>query len=109
MAGERPALGDVTMYVLAALAGGERHGYAIVQQVHTLSDDRVRLGTGTLYGALERMLEAGQVVVAREETVAGRFRRYYRITPSGRGDLDAELERREADLRSIRAQVLGAI
>jgi DNA-binding PadR family transcriptional regulator len=89
------------------LASGERHGYAIVQEVRSLSDGRVRLGTGTLYGALERMLEAGQIAVAREETVGGRFRRYYRITPHGRDALDAELERREADLRAIRTQAFG--
>jgi PadR family transcriptional regulator PadR len=92
---ERASLGDVGMLVLAALAGGDRHGYAIVAEVRAITDDRVRLGTGTLYGALERLTDAGLVAAAGEEIVDGRLRRYYCLTAQGRRALAAELHERE--------------
>ena len=101
-------LGDVTMLILTALADDDRHGYGIMTEVRTLSEGRVKLGTGTLYGALERMLDADQVRVVREETVEGRLRRYYRITDRGRRTLLDDLERREHQVRAARVRLLGA-
>lgn len=79
--------------VLLALADGPRHGYGIVQEVLALSDGDVRLGAGTLYGVLDRLVAAGQVKPDREEVVDGRLRRYYRITESGSAAAAAETER----------------
>ena len=101
-------LGDVTMLILTALADDDRHGYGIMTEVRTLSEGRVKLGTGTLYGALERMLDADQVRVVREETVEGRLRRYYRITDRGRRTLLDDLDRREQQVRAARVRLLGA-
>ena len=101
-------LGDVTMLILTALADDDRHGYGIMTEVRTLSEGRVKLGTGTLYGALERMLDADQVRVVREETVEGRLRRYYRITDHGRSTLLDDLDRREQQVRAARVRLLGA-
>jgi DNA-binding PadR family transcriptional regulator len=101
-------LGDVTMLILTALADDDRHGYGIMTEVRTLSEGRVKLGTGTLYGALERMLDADQVRVVREEMVEGRLRRYYRITDHGRSTLLDDLDRREQQVRAARVRLLGA-
>jgi len=79
--------------VLLALADGPRHGYAIVQDVLGLSEGAVRLGPGTLYGILDRLVTAGQIEPEREEVVGGRLRRYYRITDRGSGAARAETER----------------
>lgn len=69
--------------VLLSLAEQPRHGYGIVQAVADLSDGAVRVGPGTLYGLLDRMVGAGMVVADREEVVDGRLRRYYRLTEPG--------------------------
>lgn len=89
--------------VLLALADGPRHGYAIVQQVGELSDGRVRLGAGTLYGLLDRMSAAGLLEAAGEEVVDGRLRRYYRLTPEGGAAATAETARLTALARRGRA------
>lgn len=69
--------------VLLALADGPRHGYAIVQAVAALSDGRVNLGAGTLYGVLDRLVEAGYARASGDEVVDGRLRRYYTLTDEG--------------------------
>ena len=102
------SLGEVGTLILAALVDGDRHGYAIMAEVADLSDGRVKLGTGTLYGALERLLDAGLVVAAREERVDGRLRRYYHLTDVGHGALTTELDQREAFTRSARRRLAGA-
>jgi DNA-binding PadR family transcriptional regulator len=79
--------------VLLALADQPRHGYAIVGEVAALSAGRVRLGAGTLYGLLDRLVGAGQVEHARDEVVDGRLRRYYRLTPDGSASAAAETAR----------------
>lgn len=81
------------MFILAALVGGERHGYGIVREVAALSEERVRLTAGTLYGALTRLSTDGLVEVAGDQVVDGRRRRYYRITAMGEAALEAELAR----------------
>ncbi len=92
---------------MAVLADDDLHGYAILAEVRDLSDGSVRLGTGTLYGALERLQDNGCVMVVGEETVDGRLRRYYRLTDHGRGALGAELERRERLLNASRRRLAG--
>lgn len=105
--GQRP-LGDVDTAISAVLADGDRHGYAILAEVRKLSDGGIRLGTGTMYGALERLQDGGAVRVAAEEVVDGRTRRYYRLTDLGRRQLVAELERRDQLLNAARRRLAGA-
>jgi Domain of unknown function (DUF1707)/Transcriptional regulator PadR-like family len=70
------------LLVLAALAGGSRHGNGIIAEVQRISGGRVRLRAGTLYTALDRLLADGLIAVDREEIVASRPRRFYRLTPA---------------------------
>ena len=89
-------LTPAVLYILLALADGERHGYAIARAVEEISSGDVRMGPGTLYGSIQRMLRVSLI-----EEVAGRRRapddderrRYYRITAFGRRVLDLELQR----------------
>jgi DNA-binding PadR family transcriptional regulator len=83
------------LYLLLALSDGARHGYAIKQEAEARSEGRVRLGPGTLYAAIQRLLDAG---LAREASGAAQpangqeaQRRYYELTPRGRQLLRDEL------------------
>ena len=80
-----------------------------MEDVLRLSDGQVRLHTGTLYGVLDRLREAGLVVVDREEIVESRLRRYYVLTDAGIARLAAETERmrRNADAAASRLRRLG--
>ncbi|MEV6634401.1 PadR family transcriptional regulator [Actinoplanes sp. NPDC051470] len=81
---------EPTYFILAALQDEPRHGYAIIKQAELLSRGRVRLATGTLYTALDRLTTEAYLQVVKEETVNGRARRYYALTPTGRAALQAE-------------------
>ena len=107
---EQP-LREPAFLVLTALAGGALHGYALVEDVLRLSDGQVRLHTGTLYGVLDRLREAGLVAVDREEIVDNRLRRYYRLTPAGTELLAAEAARMQANAHAAmtRLNPLGAV
>ena len=99
------ALTPVVFHILLALATGERHGYGILKEALDQSEGRVRLGAGTLYGSLQRLIEAGWVTEAPgagPRTFNGRYRRYYRITSKGRKALDAEVVRLQSTLRAAR-------
>ncbi|WP_380163616.1 PadR family transcriptional regulator [Jannaschia sp. R86511] len=98
-------LGDVPYLVLAALSGGRRHGYDVVRVVGALTDGAVTLGAGTLYGALDRLGQAGLVAPDGEERVAGRLRRYYRLTDAGTTVLDEETARREQVVLAVRGRL----
>ena len=94
--------------ILLALAGQERqHGYAVIKLVSELSDGDVTLGAGTLYGNIDRLLDAGLVETAGEEIVGGRQRRYYRATADG-ADLALTETRRLAELAARAETILGA-
>jgi DNA-binding PadR family transcriptional regulator len=83
-------------HLLLALVEGERHGYALMQDVAAESGGRVRLGPGTLYGALKRLLELGLLVESGrrpDPLLDDERRRYYRLTPLGRKALAAEAAR----------------
>lgn len=92
---DRP-LQEPTLLLLTALADAPRHGYAIMQEVLAISDGRIRLRTGTLYGALERLSQQGLVRVEAEEIVDGRARRTYALTKDGEALLAAEVSRMQA-------------
>jgi DNA-binding PadR family transcriptional regulator len=90
-------LTSAVFFILFALAEGERHGYAIMQQVAVLSDGKVRMGPGTLYTTLQRLLELS--LIEETDTDAGSRRRYYRLTRTGKLILKAELVRMDAVVR----------
>lgn len=77
-------------YILLSLATKERHGYDIMKQVVSDSQGKVRLGAGTLYGAIKRMLE-DKLIVELEPTHARR--KYYKLTEKGRTVFSNELQR----------------
>ena len=84
---------EPTFLILTALAAQPLHGYGIVRSVLDLSAGEVKLRTGTLYGALDRLADQELIEVEREEAVEGRLRRYYRLTDSGAAALTVEAER----------------
>jgi DNA-binding PadR family transcriptional regulator len=88
-------LREPTFLVLAALAGGRKHGYAIIAEASAISDGRVQLKAGTLYTALERLEAEGLVAKAGDEVVDGRLRRYYDLTDDGAGKLEDEATRQQ--------------
>jgi DNA-binding PadR family transcriptional regulator len=102
-------LREPTFLILTSLASGPRHGYGIIQDIAGLSDGRVKLRAGTLYGSLDRLVDEGLVAPDREEIENGRLRRYYRITGEGRNTLAAEAERMVANARAatIRLETRG--
>jgi PadR family transcriptional regulator PadR len=93
------------LYILACLAHGERHGYAIAQEAKQLSDGRVRLTAGTLYGALNRLSEQGLVEPTAERVIEGRVRRYYRLTAEGELALNEEIDRMRATAITLRRRL----
>lgn len=103
------------LLILTALAGGSRDGYGIIADVRQISGGQVRLRAGTLYTALDRLRADGLVGVDREEFVAGRLRRHYRLITAARNRrlADADHLATGADLsigdaeREATAAVLG--
>ena len=79
------------MLVLRILTSQPLHGYAIAQRIHQLSADELRVEEGSLYPALQKLLVKGWVKAAWRESESGRQVREYRITASGRRQLDAEM------------------
>ena len=96
-------------HILLAVADQDRHGYAIMQEVAERTDGTMRLGPGTLYGSLKRMLEQGLVEESDERAdpaLDDERRRYYRITRVGLSVARAEARRLEAMVRSARQKKL---
>ena len=91
-------------FVLTALADGPRHGYGIVREVVELSQGRVKLKIGSLYGVLDRLSADGLIEPDREEAHDGRLRRYYRLTADGRRALAAEADLRAATAHVVRSE-----
>lgn len=91
---------EPAFFILTALAGGPRHGYGIVGEVSELSEGRVRLKVGSLYGVLDRLVGDGLVELDHEEVQQGRLRRYHRLTERGSTALAAEAERQAANARA---------
>jgi DNA-binding PadR family transcriptional regulator len=100
-------LPETVFHVLVALAGGERHGYGIMQEVASLTNGRMRLSPGTLYGAIPRMLAQGLVEEVRTKAAVDDRRRTYRITPFGRRVAVAETSRLQQLL--VRARDAGFV
>ena len=86
---------------MASLLDGPLHGYVIIKSTAELSGGRVRLATGTLYAALDRLTAAGYMELVREEIVKGRARRSYGLTTSGAGALRSEATRMAQAARPV--------
>ena len=92
-------LRSIEFEILLTLAEGERHGYAIIQEIEARADGQLRLETGTLYRALRRLLADGLVKPSARRPAASdddhedERRRYYAITPAGRQAATAEASR----------------
>lgn len=95
-------LPTATLHILVALTSGEKHGYAIMGDVEALSDGAVRMGPGTLYGSIKRLLADGLIEESEERpdpALDDQRRRYYRLTGLGEQVCAAELQRLEALIR----------
>jgi DNA-binding PadR family transcriptional regulator len=101
-------MSEAVLLILLSLADQPRHGYAILKDIQKLSDERVRLSTGTLYGALRRLLQDGWIARFQEED-RSRAKQAYRLTALGRRNLQEEVSRmkqltRVAGLRVARKE-----
>jgi len=92
-------LTPAVFFILFALADGEKHGYAIMQQVGVLSGDKVRMGPGTLYTTIQRLLALSLIEETATRDERDERRRYYRLTRAGKAILQAEIGRMDAVLR----------
>lgn len=102
-------LPPATFHILMAVTDGDRHGYAIIQDVMARTDGELRLSAGTLYRSIQRMLEQGLIIEARTRPVPAlddERRRYYSITPLGIATARAEMRRLTQLVRLARARGL---
>ena len=100
-------LTPAVMHILLALADEDRHGYGIMQEVARLTDGAVRMGPGTVYGTIKRLLAARFIEEAGERpdpALDDERRRYYRLTPLGRRALTAETARAATLISAARAK-----
>jgi|SRR5216684_5137542 len=96
-------LSPAVLHILLALSGEERHGYGIMQEVARQSDHKYKLGPGTLYDNLEKLLDHGVVEESpRRSSADDPRRRYYRLTGFGRRLLATEIARLEGVVREAR-------
>jgi DNA-binding PadR family transcriptional regulator len=86
------ALSEPVLLILLSLAEQPRHGYSILKDIEEMSGGRVLLSTGTLYGALRRLLD-DRWIERFEEDETSRDRQAYRLTTKGRSSLQAEVSR----------------
>ena len=93
--------------ILLSLAAGERHGYAIIQDIRDRTAGEVDLTASTLYGALSRMLDDGAIEEVEAPEEGDARRRYYRITEEGRAVARAEAGRLARALEQAMSQGLG--
>src|SRR5687767_9912424 len=104
--GDLLPLTPVALNILLALADGERHGYGIMLEVRERTGGRVRLGPGTLYGAIKRLKEGGVIEESGDRPdpaeAPDERRRYYRLTGFGGEVLAAEIERLDGLVRAAR-------
>lgn len=92
-AGEKASLTPAVFHILLALADGERHGYGIMQEIALRTDGTIRLGPGTLYRSIKRLLAEGLIEECDERpdpALDDERRRYYRLTGAGRRAAKAE-------------------
>jgi DNA-binding PadR family transcriptional regulator len=97
-------LTEPVLLILMSLAEEPRHGYALLKDIETLSRGRVRMSTGTLYGALRRLLQE-ETIRFHDQADTSRDKQAYRITAAGRKRLEAELDRMKQLTRAAQARL----
>jgi len=100
---DRP-LTEPVLLILTSLAAEPRHGYALMKDIEALSNGRVRMSTGTLYGALRRLLEEGSIERFEQEDTS-REKQAYRIGAEGLRQLRLELERMQQLTRAASSRL----
>ena len=96
-------LPPATFFILFALASGDKHGYAIMQEARKLSDNRFQMGPATLYTTVQRLVDSRWIEEVRGPEDGDPRRRYYRLTRQGKSALYHETERMEALVRKSKA------
>ena len=97
-------LTEPVLLILLSLAGRPQHGYSLMKDIEDLSEGRVELTTGTLYGALRRLLEDGWIERFESEDTS-REKQWYRLTATGRKQLQLELDRMKQVTRVAAARL----
>lgn len=111
-----PPLSSATLHILLALAGGNLHGYGIIKEVTRNSDGHYRLGPGTLYDNLKKLMDAGLVADAATSSSSNRKpvsskeddRRFYTLTKDGKNALAAEVDRLQSVVREAKLRLQEA-
>jgi DNA-binding PadR family transcriptional regulator len=98
-----PPLAPAAFLILFALATGDKHGYAIMQEARKLSDDTFQIGPATLYTTIQRLLDSDRIREVPGPEHGDSRRKYYRLTVAGKAGLNAELARMEAMVRKSKA------
>jgi len=104
-----PTLTPAAFHIMLVLAGGENHGYALMREVANHTEGKMRLGPGSLYGTIKRMLEDGWIEESDERPdpeLDDERRRYYRLTGIGQKLVQAEAERLEQLVNIARGKKL---
>jgi DNA-binding PadR family transcriptional regulator len=101
-------LSPAILHILISLAGEDRHGYGIMQEVALQSDGQYKLGPGTLYDNLQRLLDQGLVSEVSRKSEEDSRRRYYRLTSLGKRVVNAEINRLEGVFRQAKVHLRPA-
>jgi len=100
--GEFLPLSPAVLHILLALAGDKLHGYGIMQEIARQSEGRYKVGPGTLYDNLQKLMDQGMVEEVERPAKEDPRRRYYRLTGLGRGLLTAEVQRLDGVVRDAK-------
>jgi DNA-binding PadR family transcriptional regulator len=103
-------LREATFFILLSMAANPKHGYAIMKDIENLSEGRVKLSTGTLYGAIKRLLDKGWIrrIDRSFEGEKTRIRKEYELTYVGRRIFEAEVARLKSLVRVAQDSISGA-
>lgn len=98
-----------SLHIVLALLDGELHGYALMRRVGELSDGAVKMGPGTLYGTLNRLVDDGLIIETTDRATHtdSERRRYYELTPAGRATALAELARLQTLVHRVAGHLTG--
>ena len=100
-------LSPAILHILIALANEDRHGYGIMQEVAKQTNDRYKLGPGTLYDNLQKLLDQGLIDEANRQDTDDPRRRYYRLTSLGEQVVSVEIQRLEGIFRKVKTHLNG--
>ena len=98
-------LSPATLHILIALANEDRHGYGIMQEVARQTNDQYKLGPGTLYDNLQKLLDQGLIDEANRQDTDDPRRRYYRLTSLGEQVVSVEIQRLEGIFRKVKTHL----